>query len=471
MKTSPKKRKKPLFIFIHGFGTSHYDLKPLMHSFQLLRYKCIPLLQKGHNEIICKYNYDELYSQLDKTINKHTRYHDIYLIGFSVGGTLAIDYASKNNVIKGILSVSTFVGPTYQKSITFLFKILKIFRIKKLRRKLQTTSRKTKKELVYSKYIDIISFELIIKKCAKIIDKICYLKCPILFLHSIDDKVSSYFKLAQTITSERLNCRLVTFRELNHFIQFDIPSSSIRDLTLNYFKISKSEKYVEHELSLIKENYKECKNEERHWADIVFKIIVGFFSVFGMLLYFSLDEVYQRTPKAPYFLIAYSLAINIYILLVTLYFFYLNRIAVYLKHHLEPFIPGISFITYRTKKWISGKISQTMTLNVSMFFVGLPFSISIFLLIYCLLSYTECFASLTTTNCFMYTLFIFTFFLWCFNVKQVRDLKRYTIREVYNIPRPVKTTICFENQLLQLISNILPGCVKQPIDVKDSNTA
>ena len=157
--------------------------------------------------------------------------------------------------------------------------------------------------------------------------------------------------LAKSITP--FGSCLVTFRCLKHFLHFDAPLCSWFDVISSFFW-QKDSTINAPDREQIKDARLHASAELRHWSGILFQLIVGFFSIFGALVYFSLPEILNEKSGAPYYLASYSILTSFFLILLCLYFFYVNRVNVFLKHHIEPYISSISWTAYRTTKFFSG---------------------------------------------------------------------------------------------------------------------
>jgi pimeloyl-ACP methyl ester carboxylesterase len=103
-------------------------------------------------------------------------------------------------------------------------------------RKLQTTSKKTLNELRWAPRLPFGLSIKIAKKAKTVRNRFGELSCPALFLCSFDDKVSDYKTVIKTVkTAPNLQTKIVTFKGMNHFLQFDMANEAIRDLALEYF--------------------------------------------------------------------------------------------------------------------------------------------------------------------------------------------------------------------------------------------
>ena len=286
---------KPVFIFIHGFGTAPPDLYPLAYSFNELGYTCELIHLKGHTglvEDLEKADYNEWLNQVSVSYKKYTKLNqEIFLVGFSIGSILAIDFATQNPV-SGILAISTFFSYKYSRLASAFFNVAKIFSSLKFKRNLHTTISQTRNQITMTPYLPIKACYKVLKEGERVLRKIHKLCCPLLFLHSLDDRVASYNAISEAVkTCGATKCHVVTLRKLDHFLQFDISPVAIRALALNFFEL-KTNTEIAHTENILKETYVQCNEESRHWTNIIFRLVIGFFSVFGTLFYFTLKEIF-----------------------------------------------------------------------------------------------------------------------------------------------------------------------------------
>jgi carboxylesterase len=459
-------KKEHLFLLIHGYGSAPEDLLPLAYSLNKLGFNCALVLLKGHagnGEDLLGLRYRDWYEQVKNACRYyHSKFKNIYLIGFSLGGTLSLDFAADSEVA-GVVSISTFLKPT--PPANKMIKIMSLLRFKYLPRWLQVTKRSAKHEIVFSKTIPIETTENIIDNSEKTQKKLQNITCPILLLHSADDKVSDYSALLNALEpiSHKEDVMLITFRALKHFIQFDMPSNVLASLVEDYFISSKSQSHDESNKDLFKEAWAQASAEQIHWSDMVFKLIVGFFSVFGTMLYFSLPHVFRNESSAPYFLIAYSIITSIFTLLVSLYFFYINRVNVFLKYHIEPNITCPQWTSYRTNKYVSGKESEVFTKRISLAVIGLPLAICIYSITYTFIKYKERFFINEPTNIPIIFSMTFAALLFLGAVRSLILLLKYTNRELYKIEYFKDYRPGINNSIRNLLSSVNPGSVKQPL--------
>ena len=167
------------------------------------------------------------------------------------------------------------------------------------------------------------------------------IECDAFLLHSTDDKVADYYSVLNQVNNNK-NIKLITFRNLNHFIQFDIPQQILSETILKLLKPQKTEVI---NTEIIKDSFYHMSTELNHWSGIMYKLITGFFSIFGALVYFSLPDILAKKPTTPYYLTSYVLLTCIFIMLATMYFFYINRTNVFLKNYVEPYLNVMPWTT------------------------------------------------------------------------------------------------------------------------------
>ncbi len=461
-------KNKAVFIFIHGYGSTYHDILPLAHSFNQKGFDCELIFLKEHGEETINQNQKSYQDWINQILSVYKKYPNrkVYLVGFSIGGTIALDFASKYKVA-GVLSIGTFLGFFFSNRLAILFLrlLIKLFPKYKFKRKPQTTVKKTEKELVLSKYIPAKSLLVLLKE-VELVKKTVTLKvkCPILFFHSVDDRVSDYKTFLNNINNFCIEkYRIITFNNLNHYIQFDVPPYRIRDLACQFFCITdfkKNEKKIQ--VDFLKETLNQCSERANHWSGILFKIIAGFFTIFGLFLTYTLEKVLLKHAEAPYYLVSYSLIVGLYLLLASLYFFYLNRISAYQKQFIEPLVSFyLPWTEYKRNKWISGEESEKMTGYSTFCIVVLPALIVPIIAVYCLLNYEDRFLVLEGRNVLLQSLLVSSILLWIASIKSGYMVNNFTNRELNQTKNIPETTFEFQKLLTRLYSSVTPGCVTQ----------
>ena len=452
----------PLFLFIHGYASAPQDTLPLAQYINEKGYNCALVFLMGHGrnaEAMTGLQYADWVKQSRAFCQYYKRkYKNVYLIGFSLGATLCLHLASEE-AFDGVVAISTFIRPpTLARRVLQLAEALGLKRVPRL---LQVTHKATKREIVYSKYFLVRETASLIAATSQVTSRIEKVKCPVLFLHSTDDKVSDYWTIASMAKSlAPNNSTLVTFRCLKHFLHFDVPLSSLFPVIEAFFWTDITDEDPK-KCDFIKDALTHASEELRHWSGMVFQLIVGFFSVFGALVYFSLPDVLGKKGSAPYFLASYSMLASFFLVLLALYFFYVNRVNVFLKHHIEPYLPCVSWTSYRTSNIFAGRESERMTNQVSLAVVGLPLAISIGSIIYTFVEYGERFFVFEPRNILLMAAIATAIVLNLSATGSLIVLSKYTKRELYRIPVAGGKFRQIQAAVQSLYLSVSPGVVAQ----------
>lgn len=451
----------PVFIFVHGWASLPTDLMPIAKSFNEEGNTCVLLLLEGHGESMTELSnakYDEWYNQIERVYNKyHTDNKKVFLFGFSLGATICLDFASRNNV-DGVVSISGFFSFRHPKSSLFFLRLIKNFRTK-WKRNLHTTSKDSRKETAFHKYIPLQAVESILKESNRVKKMACYIRCPVIFFHSIDDKVSRYADTAAFCNALNECGRMVTLQQLDHFIQFDIPPTKIRDIAIYYFKESKEyEKESAMDNNMLTVQLEQLHLEAGRWSDVMFRLVLTFFTIFGFLLYNSLPDVTTKSTEAPYYLVSYSLVINIYLILASLYYFYINRSIAYLVHHVEPFIIGLPSKTYRTISFASG---PRITGGISVIVFAMPLLISLLSITYGIYEYNDCFLIVTKSNMLLQLWMLVSIATFLCIIATLIKVTKHARFQLSIVPKLYNVTAYYELLLRKLYISVTPGCIHQ----------
>jgi hypothetical protein len=159
----------------------------------------------------------------------------------------------------------------------------------------------------------------------------------------------------------------------------------------------------------------------------------------------------------------YSFSANVYLTLIILYYFYLNRSLAYIKHHIEPSMSFVAWVSYKSYRWIAGNESVLMTGAVSVFLFLVPVLISVGSLLYCLHYFPARFASFAPDNLFLQFMALFSLVMLAFNIGLGLLIMKTSESELHGgLVRARTTSMSFEKQLMELYASVKPGIVKQP---------
>jgi esterase/lipase len=474
--------KLPTVLFFHGLGSSILDLLPLAHSFSKSGYPSRLVQLKGHGDDWSKLGEATLDDILQDSLEafKELNKEKVIVVGFSLGALLALDIATRETV-EGVLGISTFfefkhhwlpngINKLTRRNARLPFRLLNV------------TKTATKRELRYAKTIPLDLYQEITDFSETLKKKMCEINAPVLLLQSIDDGVSSFDAVANSIRQCRGSKKdMVTFYHLKHFLQFDIPAECVRDVALDYFGTPETDDKWGKSFDVpVSDRYREMCNESRHWSKMVFTLVVGFFTIFGALLYSTLPEVMKGDPNsasysgaatiaissAPYYLLFYSNVINTYILCSGMYLFYLNRAESYIKHFVEPECGPFPWVHFRTSSRLSGNLSPRITTAVAMITICLPLLSSLSILIYTVNGYAERLFTINPRNTMLILLFISAMATLFMGIRNAIHLHRFTRRHLYRTVQPLHSSKSFNGRMSRMFSSVDPGCVRQPLAEK-----
>jgi hypothetical protein len=306
--------------------------------------------------------------------------------------------------------------------------------------------------------------EPVLDKGREVFQVLHSVRSPVLFLHSIDDQVACYKTTVEAVRKmapEKVH--LVTLRNQNHWIQFDLHPAAIREVADSFFEMTNSQlNDTLNEKSF--ERLTQANEEARHWARVVLQIFAGFVTLFGALLAISIETVLNSNKNAPLMLSLYSALLSGYVIMVSVYFFYLVRAEVYLKHHIEPLFSGLTWATFRTTQFASGKVSRYFTQFAAIPMTVLPLIGAFFTLgsALLLLYYDPSFSLSNPLDPLPILGVILSILLSFGAVLAVINLLRFTQKELYGMPRPLKMTLRLSEAKHRLHATTTPAAIKQP---------
>jgi pimeloyl-ACP methyl ester carboxylesterase len=458
-----------VFVFLSGLGSGTADLLPLSKAFERAGCLC------EHLDLPINVTDDRPWSAADilsavpcveAALKPHVeRRRSVFLVGFSLGATVALLYAAQHEC-SGIVAISAFFAPPRPRLARIFFACKKALGQPDMGRIPQVTRANTKAELDLrsSLPIDVIGAATAMGRMA--LERMPDIRCPVLFFHSFDDRVAGYVPVAKALRCCGAGVkRLISFNHLNHYIQFDIRPSDIVALSLRFFdrETTPSVKAERPEdAKIVSDLLKMYTDERRHWSQVLFQTIIGFFTAFSLLLFNSLSDIVTNTPRAPYFLVSYSLASSIYLTLSILYFFYANRVDVYLKFHVEPMMPGTSWAAFRSSKWMTGGASYRVTRLATIPLTVFPSLVSFLSLGGCAVRYWNKLADLTLHYSVLKILFLLAVGLAAYTIHAIRTFNRFTMRWLYIAQPADASDLETEGLLMRLYQSVSPGSVRQP---------
>lgn len=437
MQQSPTKPRR--VIFVHGYGSSSKDFSDLPRVFESNGYRVDVLTMPGHCDIanqrmspmISSIRDFDSYEEL--IMEKISRYDDeesdLFLIGFSFGATVCLNLPNLKRV-KAIIAISPFLGLSRWNNflISSLPRFTDSFSFPRI---LSVTRKDVAESLDTSEYFNIRSVKRVCWYSEKVLKHRHSQHTPTLIIHSISDAVSSYEKSVKYANGCRTLIDFVPLDGLNHFIVHDLNNVSLYEF-LNcslYTELQNNESAAD-----VSSQFCEISNEHRFWAKVIFNLILAFFTVFGVHIYQTLPAVLNKEPGSPYYLLSYSTVISIYIMLATMYLFFLARTQVYLSLFVEPFMHGIGFQRYKANGHISGSISTVFTRNSSVPIAILPLSVSILSMVFVIYLHANRIFTISGENFLLNFWFLFNTALLFLAIKSLYELKSYTEIFVYGLP-------------------------------------
>jgi pimeloyl-ACP methyl ester carboxylesterase len=229
---------RAVFVFLHGLGSSEADIYPLASTFNEHGYTCelvpLPINANSVGELR-ESHLSSIFETLDYTVNKYNS--KIFLVGFSTGAALALLYAESHKV-DGVFALSTFFTPYRKTLATVAIAAAQLFPSFPIRRRAHVSNKQLRTELILSRTLPFsaLKFATTVGKLA--FKQISQIDCPILFFHSLDDKVALYESTSEAVHLCKSTCRLVTLNCVDHFLQFDIPTSKVYAFVANFFGLS-----------------------------------------------------------------------------------------------------------------------------------------------------------------------------------------------------------------------------------------
>ncbi len=114
-------------VLIHGLSDSPYFLRPVARYFQKRGFLVYGLLLPGHGTVpgdLLSVNYKEWIEATEYAMNRlRKQAREVYIGGFSMGGTLSVEYALRHDDVRGLVLFSPGMG--LNSNIVFLTPILR----------------------------------------------------------------------------------------------------------------------------------------------------------------------------------------------------------------------------------------------------------------------------------------------------------------------------------------------------------
>ena len=451
-----------VFVFLHGLASSEGDLYPLACEFHARGQTCEIVRLPSHPDVIEQIDHidtDELVRDVTEIINRHRS--GVYLVGFSAGATLAL-IAAKNPLVKGVFAFSAFLTPRRRSLSAIGARLGRRIPKWSFPRHPHTTVPATRGQLYATTRLPLFALRHALELGRRATASLSQLRCPVLFFHSLDDKVSRYEAVARAMTQCPTGSRLVTFNRLDHFLQFDVPVSRVYEFAACFFAFSQTAAAAPLPIGYA-DLIKIYSDERRHWTLVLFQVIAGALTALALLLYNTIGDIVSAKPNAPYYLMVYSLISSFYTILAVMYFFYANRVDAYIKMFVEPLAPSVPWVTFRTSQYISGSESPKITRLTALPLMIIPILFGIGSLVACYLQFGAEAIAHWPNRIPMIVGFCSAAVMCLYSVGFAVFHSGAARRWLILIPAPEATSPEAERLLSNLYRSILPGSVRQPV--------
>jgi len=190
-----------------------------------------------------KYNWYDWYEQLEKSYLELIKdYSKVYVIGFSLGGTLSLKLASKYNPEK-LVVIGSFIKPAHRwyygaKAHTYLKIFTRFFNYLPLISPPNVNDPKARKSYIGSRYFSLKAIKETLTAPEEVKKKLFKITSPLLIIHSKNDNTtcsSGSEYIFQEVSSEKKE--LIFFDKSNHLIlldyEKDLVFQKIKDFLIN----------------------------------------------------------------------------------------------------------------------------------------------------------------------------------------------------------------------------------------------
>ncbi|MFH2036063.1 MAG: alpha/beta fold hydrolase [Candidatus Zixiibacteriota bacterium] len=233
----------PAILFIHGYGGSPYDFKPLIDTLDKLGYTYYAPLLPGHGQSAIELENstkEQWFDAAEKAYHElKANYETIYVIGFSMGGAISVLLAARFEV-DGLILINPYFRTTmkwwYLTNLENTARLLSPFIpyvIKPKKGQINDPDGLKKYE----------SLKIIPTKSTRELNAIGEraqidagnLNCRILWFHAVNDDVASY-KLSRKVfkAAPSTNKKFINLERSNHVALYDYDSKIIIDSVLSF---------------------------------------------------------------------------------------------------------------------------------------------------------------------------------------------------------------------------------------------
>jgi carboxylesterase len=237
--------KKPAVLLIHGFGGSPHDVKPLTQELVKNNIAVYSILLSGHGtspkDLLTVNDGDWFKEVLNAYDYLHEKYGKVNVVGFSVGGALALKLAVERPVEKLALISPYFKikRPYYcfgslewwARKINKVLPFVRKFKIGQI-----NNSSGLSKYVAY-KHLPLKSIKILKRLGDKSFASALLLKSPVLVLHSEGDTVADFDKSYQAFQQmSSMDKKFIKYKRSNHVILYDYDAKDVLEQVMNFLQ-------------------------------------------------------------------------------------------------------------------------------------------------------------------------------------------------------------------------------------------
>lgn len=233
-------------IMIHGFAGSPFDFKPLADKLFQLGYKVVLPTTPGQiKQTYSSKDVDYLPAFYIKWINNFVSNElakakgKVYLVGFSMGGTLSTIAAASNKIDKLVL-IAPFYSLTTANSFVWKVSRFLAFFIRGVPNLTLGAINDPKGNDEYkpgSKVLRLDGYDALEKLAITAADLVSQLKMPILILGSENDEIASLDKTKELFEKKK-NVKIIEYKRSNHVLLYDYDRESVISNVINFLENS-----------------------------------------------------------------------------------------------------------------------------------------------------------------------------------------------------------------------------------------
>lgn len=435
-----------VYVLMHGLGNSTQEFKNIktaLENKETIINVTLPFHENEEDFDSFKVqSFINRFGDIVKSIENKYKDKNIIYVSSSIS-CLALLETSKTIKIKRAVFISPYLGCSSAKE-RYISLASKVF--KRIKRKSQIAKYIDVKDLLVSKYFSLKTLKKINQLANKIRFHSFENKMDILVIHSSNDQVACFEKSASFFKRYGSIGDFIAIYSAPHTCAPLFESESFKELIDEHFFPSNEQEPQSEEICT---QYSELNIEHRDWAAKIFRIFIGFLSLFGVMLYKSLPDIISKKEHAIYILLAYGSTISIYLIISGLYYFYLIRSQYVLNIYVEPLFKNVGYQQIKLSENASGKVSKIFTKVSSFVMMAIPTVIAFFTYFYGLIIFWP-----DVSNYLVVCWYIVNTILYCMTFYVLTSLGKYTKHSLTNTPTPLNRSYNKNRIILNFISKI-----------------